>query len=63
MCGGAAGSGVGAIICEGWDEAVEFTIVDCLDVDTRVTMVGVVLLPWELATHREGCCLEGQMAR
>ena len=48
---------VGAVVCEGWDEVVEVVVVDCLDVDTRVTVAGVVLFFGGLAACSEGCRL------
>ena len=49
MCYGTAG----AVVCEGWDEAVEVVIMNCLDGGTMVTLAGVVLLVWELAARSE----------
>ena len=57
MCCGA----VGAVVCKSWDEVLSVVIVDCPDGDARVTVAGVVLFVWKLATCSQGCRLEGQM--
>ena len=61
MCCGAAGTVAGAAVCEGWDKVVDVVIVDCSDGGAIVTVVGVVLLTWEVVARSEGCRLGEQM--
>ena len=63
MCCGTAGVRAYVVIWECWDEIVEVVIVDYPDGDTRVTVVGVVLLVWKLTVYSEGCHMEDQMVR